>query len=725
MISTRLHCASLSLAAILITSFAFGDVPPEIAANADQWPLPNANYSSTRAAIGSGVSSENLGALAPRWYAPISTEPNGFTGAIASNPLILDDVVYFQDNRTNLYALELETGKSVWEQPVDLYNGGPNGPAVAYGKIFASKGYDEVAAVDLQSGEEVWSTKLPRTSTEGIDIQPIVYDGLVYVSTIPGNSNGFYSGNATGVIYALDQSTGETRWSFNTVDSDDIWGVPTVNSGGGAWYPGSIDVERGVTYWGIGNPAPWPGTAVFPNGSSRPGDNLYTNSVVALDHATGELKWYNQVRPHDLFDLDFQISPILTTATIAGQERDLVIGAGKTGTVVAFDADTGETLWDVPVGIHQNDDLTDVPPGQVVEVFPGALGGVMTPMAYADGVVFAPVNNLGSRFNPSSHVGTSPGPPERRGELVALGVESGEVLWNAHFPDQLYGAATVVNDLVFTSTYGGKIYALDRLTGEELWSYQAPGGINGWPAVAGDKIVFPVGFPSGGRPGLMALGVVNGPTDLVHVAPSTAFAARDVNGDGNGNRSFDVSQLEQALVGDVDYPGGSRDGVQRLILKFTLPQVELELASAKLRVFLDGVEGTLSAGLSLFHDPTDEDFGLAVADYQAESYQDAQLTLTQPADASARYLEVDVTTLVAADYASGIAIPSSAFRLQVTDAVFDGDGESRGYLLAAGGSDRGPELVLSFVPEPSSLLLASSLLLWAAIRMMRRRRGGV
>ena len=125
------------------------------------------------------------------------------------------------------------------------------------------------------------------------------------------------------------------------------------------------------------------------NGSSRPGPNLYTNSLIALDHKTSKLLWYNQVKPHDLFNLDFQISPMLATIKVNGQDKAIVIGSGKLGVVYAFDQETGKTLWSTPIGLHQNDDLQELPLDKdaTTWVAPGAWGGVEAPMAHADGVI--------------------------------------------------------------------------------------------------------------------------------------------------------------------------------------------------------------------------------------------------------------------------------------------------------------------------------------------------
>jgi glucose dehydrogenase len=326
---------------------------------------------------------------------------------------------------------------------------------------------------------------------------------MVYVSTVPGVSNeNFYKGGSTGVIFALDQKTGKVIWSFDTVDSKDIWGNAQVNSGGGAWYPPAIDTAKNILYWGIGNPAPWPGTVQFPNGTSRPGNNLYTNSLVALDQKTGKLLWYNQVLPHDLFDFDLQASPILATLKQSGTDREMVFGAGKMGKVYAFDKNSGSKIWETSVGTHLNDNLKVLPKG-ITKVSPGPLGGVETLMAYSDGMIYVPVVNMEVDYSPSEFIAKSFVLGSAKGELVALDAITGKILWSKAFNSMNVGSATVVNDLVFTSTFDGKIYAFDKKTGVKIWEYQADGGINGWPAVKGDTIVFPVGM--GKNPALIAL----------------------------------------------------------------------------------------------------------------------------------------------------------------------------------------------------------------------------
>jgi outer membrane protein assembly factor BamB len=494
------------------------EIPAEVSQYTAEWPMANKDYSNTRATFDSEISSANVDQLEIAWSHPITGI--GPYGGAAGNTLIANNIVYFQDLASNIQALDLDSGELIWEHEVNQAVVGPNGPAIGYGKLFAQIGLNELRAIDLETGAEIWTVLMQGPSGAH---QPYVYGGYVLTGIqagavdvdAPGHLSAArgYSGGTTGFAYVLDQETGELVWSFQTVE-EGFWGNPEVNSGGGIWYPPAIDPETGLTFWSTGNPAPFPGTIDFPNASSRPGDNLYTNTMLALDLHTGELVWYNQVLPHDLFDLDFQISPILVTADMDGQAREIVIGSGKLGRVFGFDRDTGEILWDTSVGIHQNDELDEVPMGEEVLVYPGVWGGVETPMSYAEGVVYVPVVNLPTPYTATGHdaadgveaVTNASGRtqlPEGTGEFVAIDVSTGEIVWTVEVPVPPFGGATVVNDLVFFTTFDGMIYALDREDGSEVWSMLAPNGIIAWPAVAGDTIVFAAGV--GEEPQVFAL----------------------------------------------------------------------------------------------------------------------------------------------------------------------------------------------------------------------------
>jgi len=519
------------------TAQAAEGVPPEIIQYAADWPLPNRDYENTRATTNVSINKDNVDDLAIAWTFDINA--TGIYGGASSNPIIVGDTVYFQDLYADTYALNLADGSVKWEK---IYNNttvtGPNGPAVGWDKVFVTNDPFSIAALNASNGEELWSMQLINTTPiageiigEGIDIQPTVYGNLVYTSTVPGRGDVFYRGGAVGFFYALDQETGEIAWNFSTVDDPvNIWGNPDVNSGGGAWYTPAVDTETGITYWAIANPAPFAGTPDFPNGASRPGPNLYTNTMMALDHATGDIVWFNQVLPHDLFDHDLQISPILTSANVSGEDQNIVISAGKMGRVYAFNRDTGAILWIADVGRHENDQLAALPPGNTT-VYPGALGGVETPMAYANGTVYVPYVDLYTIWSPTSSLslGVEGVPqaeiqpvPEGTGGLVAVEAYSGKILWDKKLDSINVGGATVVNDLVFTATFNGTIYAFDAMTGEEVWNFTAPAGINAWPAVANDTIVWPCGV--GEMPQVIALrpgGMGNvTPTPTVNATPT-------------------------------------------------------------------------------------------------------------------------------------------------------------------------------------------------------------
>lgn len=485
-----------------------GLIPPEIATHSNDWPAANQNLSNTRSAKNSSIKKSNTSQLGLAWSLPIQGVSEW--GSAATNPLILGHKAYFQDLKSNVYAVDLKTGKQLWMKQYNQDNAGPNGVAIGYGKIFAARGHYGIVALDM-NGNEKWSVNLSNYKNSGVDIQLSVFNNKLYVSTVPGVSNSnFYKGGSYGVIYALNPDTGKIIWDFNTVGSADLWGNSSVNSGGGAWYPPAFDPSTAKTFWGIGNAGPWPGTAEFPNGSSRPGADLYTSSIVSLDSKNGKLAWYNQVAPHDLFDYDFQISPILSKVTISNTKRDVVIGAGKMGKVVAFDRKTGKTLWSTEVGTHMNDSLSALPPG-VTEVAPGPLGGVETVMAYAnDGKIYVPYVHSPVKYTPSGLIADSFNLAAATGGLAAIDATTGKILWDVKLDSMDVGGATVVNDLVFTSTYNGKIYAFDRANGTVAWSYQASGNINGWPAVSGDTILFPVGV--GKPPQLLAFRIGAGGT---------------------------------------------------------------------------------------------------------------------------------------------------------------------------------------------------------------------
>ncbi len=424
-------------------------IPPEVRDNARHWPLPGRDYANSRATFDSRIDSTNVASLTPVWQVELP------------GPGVLRQRGRGSD-RHRRHGLHRRPG--------------------------------ERCARDRPGERRRALAALARAHTDGVDIQPTVYSNLVFASSVPISLEGVYCGGDRGILFALREDTGEVARTFDTVDSPDLWGNPEVNSGGGAWYPPAIDTERGRICWAVANPASFPGTAEFPNGTSRPGPNLYTNTVVTLDVRTGALDWFRQAIPHDIFDHDL-IHTLLVDIGEGAARRRVVVATGKGGKVIGHDIETGEVLWTTPVGIHQNDDLTalDGP----TEVLPGTFGGVLTPPAAADGVVYVATLNAPSIVEPNvpeilgGNIGTMDG------QVVAIDAASEAIVWDVTVPGDPLGGTTVVNDLVLTATFQGKIPALDRRTGRTVWSRDAPGGINCPPAVAGDECPGRSGSPDG------------------------------------------------------------------------------------------------------------------------------------------------------------------------------------------------------------------------------------
>jgi outer membrane protein assembly factor BamB len=473
-----------------IRAAAVGVPPPEWAANADAWPAHNYNLSNTRATTQTPINSQTVSKLKVKWR--FALKGLGVSGAFASTPIVLNGRVYLQDLASNVYALDRSTGKMIWRHTFPKQPSvGPNGVSFGWGRVYGAT-ETSAFALDGNSGKLLWSRKLIRNKNEGMDVTPQLYDNTVLVSTVPGNGSSFYKGNGLGVVWALNAATGKPKWHFNTAsDGAKLWGNPKINSGGGIWYPPAVD-SRGRVFLSIANPAPLYGTPKFPNGTSRPGPNLYTDSLVVLNGQTGKLLWYRQAIAHDLRDYDLVIPAILTTLPIGGTQTQVVLVAGKMGKAYAYRADNGKRLWTVSVGRHEHD--TGLLPKKPITILPGDLGGVETPMALSANRLFVPWVDFAARASASGlSGGFATNFNTGRGGLAAVDAASGKVLWRHKLPSMDFGAATVANDVVFTSTYAGTIYAFDTETGKTLWTAKAPAGINSFPAIDGDTLLVGAG----------------------------------------------------------------------------------------------------------------------------------------------------------------------------------------------------------------------------------------
>jgi outer membrane protein assembly factor BamB len=405
-----------------------------------------------------------------------------------------------QDLYANVYAISLATGKLDWEYQVNVpekTGPGPDGVAVANGVVYGDTP-TAAFALNAATGKVIWnngsllsnsSSLLGSSSGQGsFEIQPTVAGGRVYLASAYG------SGPGGGLLFALNASTGKKLWSFNTV----IEAQPGVNAlglgSGGAWETPLVGTDGSVTF-GIGNPYQSIGEAI-----SHPSQQLYTDSEVNLDAATGKLRWYYQAVPNDFKDWDMQLSPIAATA--GGVPA--IIGGGKMGDVYAMNASTGALLWKTPVGVHNGTDndsrllLEHKLTIKLPYTFePGPVGGVLTNMAAADGSVYvATINEPVTATTLTSVNGNKPTGAVPSGDIEALNLATGKVEWDTKVSSLPLGAATVSNDLVFTTLETGKLIALNRSTGAIVYQQNLPTSTNSPIAIAGNTILVPAGGPT-------------------------------------------------------------------------------------------------------------------------------------------------------------------------------------------------------------------------------------
>jgi outer membrane protein assembly factor BamB len=450
--------------------------------------------------VGGPINRRTTPQLKVAWKLPLSAEST--FGAYAATPVISKGVIYSQDLESNVQAISLESGEVLWTKRYEEIDQGPNGIVVQDGKVFGATA-STAFALDQKTGRELWSVPLLRGAGESIDMAPGYHEGLVYVSTVPTLPSAEYPGGGVGVLWALDAETGKKAWHFNTVP-DSLWGDKKLNAGGGLWYPPSFD-DKGSMYFGTGNPVPFPGAPGKPWGASRPGPNLYTDSLVKLDAKTGKLQWFYQQTPHDLFDWDFQNSPILTS--VGG--RELAIGSGKSGIVVALDAATGKPVWKTAVGKHNGHDEDGLKAMRgeklpaTMSVSPGTLGGVIAPLAANETTLFVPVVNHAVQFSANGERNES---SPLTGEMVALDIKTGKLKWDQQYEAAAFGAPVAVNDMVFFATFDGTVHGLDAATGGEVWQQALPAASNTAVMASGDTLLVPAGIAvaEGQKPQLVA-----------------------------------------------------------------------------------------------------------------------------------------------------------------------------------------------------------------------------
>jgi outer membrane protein assembly factor BamB len=445
---------------------------PRLSSNNGQWPSPNGDLCNTRVGS-SSISSADVSTLRVAWTLPLTGE--GGSGFDVANPVVADGVAYLQDGASNVTAVRVATGQVLWTQPYNSPDYGPNGVTESNGKIYGVTATG-VFALDATTGRQLWYANQLLTGKATFDIAPQVAGGKVFVASALAVGGG--------KVYALDATTGALAWSFQTVMDKIGQSLPVPT--GGAWDPVLIGPDHSI-YVGTGNPY-----LTTQEAEATPSRELYTDSIVKLDQATGRLEWYYQAFPDDFHDWDLQVSPIFT---VAGG-HSIVLAAGKGGYVFAFDAMDNRLLWRTAVGVHNGHDNDDqlALEGRLSLQFPytlepGEAGGVETNMAAADGVVYVPVDDLPETYATATQAVGAANFAQGTGEMVAVSLVTGKQLWATDLPQLPLGGATVTNDLVFTVTLTGEIVALSRRTGAIVWTAQLPAGSNSTLAIVGKTLI--------------------------------------------------------------------------------------------------------------------------------------------------------------------------------------------------------------------------------------------
>ncbi|HXF31651.1 MAG TPA: PQQ-binding-like beta-propeller repeat protein [Solirubrobacterales bacterium] len=442
----------------------------------EDWPLFGRDRDNTRFATQDEIDTGNVDELGEAWSTGLG--PDQYL--MESFPLVLNGTVYVTTSTDEVMSIDGKTGHINWTYTpeVDFSQstgvGGygitvNRGIAAEDGKLFLLTFDDKLQALSQKTGERLWSSEVEDPATGAYEsMAPTAYDGKVYVG-VSGSEDG-----VRGKIAAYDQKTGKEIWTFYTVPKAGTKWVPKGGGGGTIYMPPTIDTETNTVYVGTGNPAP------VLVGAKRPGKNLYTDSILALDADTGKLKWYHQEQAHDLWDYDAESPVVLFDAEIEGEDVRGVAEAGKNGLLFLLNAETGEDLFP-PVGFVKRHHTPPTTKGTLE--CPGAVGGSQySPLAYSPETQAVYVSGINLcmylKVTYESHNGEKefagdrvvPKDTEKTGTFTAVGVDTGEVLWKHDMPTPMDGGATAsAGGLVFTGDQQGVLYAFDAATGDDLW----------------------------------------------------------------------------------------------------------------------------------------------------------------------------------------------------------------------------------------------------------------
>jgi alcohol dehydrogenase (cytochrome c) len=475
----------------------------------NDWLTYSGSYGSNRHSVLRQINSRNVGSLTIRWMHQLV----GGHDKIESTPIVRDGVMYFTAPPGRVLAVDAATGHQIWvhDHPY-VFLGGGEGPlnqnrgvALLGDRVFVGTWDSKLTALSAATGQVLWESTVGEYPGTYISGAPLVYRDLVVtgVGSPPGYGRGF--------IVAFDVSTGKERWRFMTVPGPglaghDTWAGDSWRKGGaGTWLTGSYDPVADILYWGVGNPRP-----DF-DASTRRGDNLYSDSVVALRGTTGELLWHFQFTPGDTHDWDSNQTPLIADrSTPQGGLEKRLLWANRNGFYYVLDRETGAFRLGVPFarqtwtrGLDEKGrplPLADAQAGvQGVSVYPGSKGATNWWSPSYDrelDLVFIPVLEQGMVFFPSTQTLPTTGGRSFYTAIRALDASTGKLVWE-HREDQrsdddnISGVLSTSGAVLFGADHG-KFFALDSQTGKELWSVETGGVIYAAPvtySVEGEQFV--------------------------------------------------------------------------------------------------------------------------------------------------------------------------------------------------------------------------------------------
>jgi len=462
------------------------------------WTSYNGNASGNRYTTLAQIDRSNVSRLAPRWIFPMANVPQ-----VENTPLVIEGVMYVS-NANECYALDAGSGRMIWHFQRPRTKGLAGNAAIGFNRgvawsgnsIFMLTDNAHVIALNRFTGALVWETEMAdwHQNYNGT-AAPLVVGNLVITGTAGGDEG------VRGFVAAYDVASGKEVWRFWTVPkpgepNSETWkGNSLDHASGATWMTGTYDPQLDTLYWPVGNPG-----ADF-NGDDRQGDNLYTDSILALDPKTGKLRWYFQFTPHDVHDWDAQEPPVLVDANWQGQPRKLLLQANRNGFFYVLDRTNGRMLlakpflkklnWAEAIGKDGRPILNKLPETADGETYvcPGFQGGTnwfSTSFNPGTGLYYIQALercNLFSKRTMEWQAGKSfmggaarPAPGETFEKVLrAIDMKTGEIRWEL---PQMSGTLTAsagllstASGLVFFGENSGAFMAADAATGKALWQF--------------------------------------------------------------------------------------------------------------------------------------------------------------------------------------------------------------------------------------------------------------